>query len=80
LVEFKSTELSLEEIFIRLTNSAEFIPEDEVAEVKESFLKRLFKKNDEEKKEAESDAETEEKSEADENEESEVEENESNIQ
>lgn len=74
LVGLSSLELSLEEIFIRLTNSANVIQEEESEEKEEneSFLKNLFKRKeikDEAKREQTVNAE-----------EMEEEENESNIQ
>lgn len=53
LIGFKSAELSLEEIFIRLTNSAEYLPDEQSEEAKEAkrgilkgFLKRRKEKTE----------------------------------
>ncbi len=71
LIGFKSAELSLEEIFIRLTNSQTYIKADDDSEPKINILKKLMAKRKEEKVN-ETDDEI--------KEESEGEENESNIQ
>ena len=71
LIGFKSAELSLEEIFIRLTNSQEYIKDDETEEPKVNILKKLIAKRKEEKVDETNDEIKEE---------SEGEENESNIQ
>ncbi len=83
LIGLKSAELSLEEIFIRLTNSAEYIPEEDEEEPKESFIKRLFKKKEDKAEKSETEEtenEAEEIPDAENEVESEAEENESNIQ